>query len=156
MALAPGTHVLGPDDATLTIRTGRTGAASKAGHDLVIRVETWDATLDVGAEPRETSIVLRADAGSLRVLEGTGGISALGDDDKVGIVKTIDKEVLKRVAIVFRSTSVTPGADGALHVEGDLDLGGAHAIKPYSALFGTLKVADDVQVVIDAPLPSGA
>ena len=37
---------LGPENGTLTVRTGRGGAAAKAGHDLVIEVERWSATLD--------------------------------------------------------------------------------------------------------------
>ena len=54
---------LGPDNGTLTVRTGRGGAAAKAGHDLLIEVERWSATLD------DASIELTADAGSLRVLD---------------------------------------------------------------------------------------
>ena len=36
----------GPDNGSLKIRTARTGGAAKAGHDLVIEVESWQATLD--------------------------------------------------------------------------------------------------------------
>ena len=32
---------LGPGDGTLTVRTGRSGAAAKAGHDLVLEVTSW-------------------------------------------------------------------------------------------------------------------
>ena len=49
---------------------------------------------------------LTADSGSLRVIEGTGGVQALGDDDKAEIQKTIDDDVLKREPVTFRSTSV--------------------------------------------------
>ena len=31
MAIPAGTHRLGPDDGTVSLRTGRTGAAAKAG-----------------------------------------------------------------------------------------------------------------------------
>jgi YceI-like domain len=162
-------HTFGPENATLTVRTKRQGAASKAGHDLLIEVTSWSATLDDG------SITLTADPGSLRVLEGTGGMMALGDDDKAGIAQTIDDEVLRGLPIEFRSTSVEPGPG---RVSGELELGGETRpidfeltsadgritggvtlkqtdwrMKPYSALFGTLKVADEVEIEIDARLP---
>ena len=94
---------LGPANATLLVRTRRTGAAAKAGHDLVIAVTAWEATLD---RAETTTMELRADATSLRVQRGTGGVQALGDDDKANIQQTIDDEVLKRRDIAFRSTRV--------------------------------------------------
>ena len=181
MSLQPGTHRLGPDDGTLALRTGRTGVAAKAGHDLLIHVTKWDATIEVGAD---VSIELDVDGGSLVVQEGSGGIQALGDDDKVNIKKTIDDEILKRQPITFRSTQVFPATTGSgLRVEGDLTLLGAThqiafdlplgddgalgtlgtrvtvkqtdwGIKPYSTLFGTLKVADEVEVRIDVRVPA--
>ena len=179
MVIQAGTHTLGPENATLSVRTRRTGAAAKAGHDLLIHVTAWRATLEVGEDPAQTSIALDADATSLRVREGTGGMQALGDDDKANIQETIDDEVLKRQGIAFRSTAVRTGADGGrLSVEGELTLvgktcpvafeltvgaGGALSgstvikqtdwgITPYSTLFGALKVADAVEVAIDASL----
>jgi YceI-like domain len=159
---------LGPDNGRLTVRTGRAGAAAKAGHDLLIEVTRWSATLDDGA------IALEADPRSLRVLEGTGGMSALDDGDKAGIAQTIDEEILKGAPIAFRSTRVERSGS-RLDVEGELELAGARrpvafaldvaddgrvagsarlkqsdwGIKPFSALFGTLKVADVVEVGID-------
>ena len=93
-------QTFGPENATLTVRTKRTGAASKAGHDLLLEVTSWSATLDPDADP---ALTLTADSGSLRVLEGTGGIQALGDDDKAGIEQTIEEEVLMGTPIEFRS-----------------------------------------------------
>ena len=60
-----------------------------------------------------TSIELSADATSLRVREGTGGMQALGDDDKASIEQTINDDVLKRKDIGFRSTRVEPLATAA-------------------------------------------
>ena len=179
MALPPGTYALGPDDGTLAVRTERTGAAAMAGHNLLLHVTAWQATLAVANDPAASSVELTVDSGSLRVIEGTGGVQALGDDDKAEIQKTIDDEVLKREPITFRSTSVATSGDG-LRVEGELTLRGATApiafdlaladgrlkggatvkqtawkIKPYSALFGALKVVDEVAVELDAALPSG-
>ena len=96
MALRSGTHRLGPDTATLAVHTGRAGAAAKAGHDLVIHVTAWEATLNLADDPADTTMELTADASSLRVQEGTGGIQALGDDDVANIHQTIDDEVLLR------------------------------------------------------------
>jgi polyisoprenoid-binding protein YceI len=178
VGLQAGTYRLGPDDGTLWIQTGRSGAAAKAGHDLVIEVTAWEGTLRVGDDPADTSVELEADPTSLHVREGSGGMQSLGDDDKANIRTTIDDDVLKGRAIAFRSTAVT-GADGQLTVEGELTLAGTTrplafdlavgddgrltgaamvkqtdwGMKPYSTLFGALKVADDVRVEIDALLP---
>jgi polyisoprenoid-binding protein YceI len=180
MSITPGTHNLGPANGTLTVKTGRSGAAAKAGHDLTIQVDAWDATLTIGEDPSQSSLTLNADANSLRVVDGSGGIQALGDDDKKNIKETIDKDVLKKEDIQFRSTSVS-GGDGKLSVQGDLTLRGKtnpitfdlvvgdngsvrgsavvkqtdFGMKPYSALFGALKVADEVTVAIEeCALPS--
>jgi polyisoprenoid-binding protein YceI len=161
------------------VRTGRTGAAAKAGHDLVLHVTAWEATLRLGEDAADTDVELTADAGSLRVRGGSGGMQALGDDDKAQIEKTIDGDVLKQQAIVFRSTAARAMGDGKLTIEGELTIRGtgrplafelaiaddgaltgvavvkqtAWGMKPYSTLFGSLKVADEVTVAIDARLP---
>ena len=83
------------------MRTGRTGAAAKAGHDLLIHVIGWEATLEVGDD---ASIVLEVDPTSLRVRDGTGGMQPLGYEDKASIEQTIDDEVLLRK----RSRSARP------------------------------------------------
>src|SRR6185295_11601681 len=121
MSLPAGTHTLGPEHGTLAVRTGRTGAAAKAGHDLLIHVAAWQATLEVGEDPAHTSVTLDADPISLRVREGTGGMQPLGADDKANIETTIGDEVLKGQAIAFRSTGVQPAPGGSrLSVRGDL------------------------------------
>ena len=96
------TYTLGPDDGTLSVRTGRTGTVAKAGHDLLIHVGAWSATLDL----ETPGVTLDADATSLRVIEGTGGMKGLDEDDRDNIRQTIDDEILKRGDIAFRSTAV--------------------------------------------------
>ena len=165
---------LGPDNGTLAVRTGRTGTVAKAGHDLLLHVTKWRATLAVGDEP---SVSVDADATSMKVREGTGGMMALDDGDMANIEQTIDDEVLKRQDISFRSTRADETAEG-LSVTGDLTLRNTTrsvafdlelaeqrvrgpavvkqtewGMKPYTALFGALKVADEVRVEIDAELP---
>ncbi len=123
MPIEPGTHRFGPGNGILSVKTGRTGAAAKAGHNLLIHVTVWQATLELGDDAAQTSIVLDADATSLRVREGTGGMQALGDDDKANIQQTIDDDVLKRTGITFRSTAVQTSADGSrMNVQGELTM----------------------------------
>jgi polyisoprenoid-binding protein YceI len=179
MSIAPGRYTLGPDNAELLVHTRRSGAAARAGHDLLIEVASWSGTLEIDEDPSQCSASLSADGGSVRVREGHGGIQALGEDDKDNIKQTIDDEVLKRSGIEFRSTEVEVSPTGDMRVRGELELVGKTApvefeltleqdghlagsatvkqtdwgIKPYSALFGTLKVADEVVVTVDAGLP---
>ncbi len=178
MTIEPGTHRFGPENGALWVRTGRVGAVAVAGHDLLIRVTAWEATLDVGEDPAQTSIAFSADATSLRVHEGVGGMQELVEEDKESIRQTIDDEVLKGTEIAFRSTAVEPAEDGRLAVQGELTLAGAvrplafdlvagddgtlgatvilkqsnWGMTPYSALFGALKVADEVEIVLSASL----
>ncbi len=181
MPIPTGLHSLGPSNGTLSVNTGRSGAAAKAGHDLLIHVTAWEATVELAEDPGQCRVTLDADATSLRVQEGKGGMKALGEDDKASIHKSIDDDVLRRHGISFRSTEVQQSGDGSrLSVQGELTLAGkTHparfdltvgddgkvsatavvkqsdwGIKPYSALFGALKVADEVQVALQASLPS--
>ena len=171
--IEPGTHRFGPSNATLSVQTRRGGAAAKAGHDLLLHVTAWEGTLTVGEDGAPSAAELTADATSLRVQKGTGGMKGLDDSDKANIHQTIDDEVLRRRDIVFRSTAVDGG-----RVEGELTLAGQTrplaldvaisddgavsatvtitqsdwGMKPYSALFGTLKVLDDVEVALEGHL----
>jgi polyisoprenoid-binding protein YceI len=170
--IEPGTHRFGPSNATLSVHTRRGGAAAKAGHDLLLRAGAWEGTLTIGDDGTPAAAALTVDATSLRVQSGTGGMKALDDDDKANIHQTIDDEVLKRRDNAFRSTAV----DGD-RVEGELTLAGKTrpltldlvmsdgavrgsatitqsdwGMKPYSALFGTLKVLDEVEVVLEGHL----
>jgi polyisoprenoid-binding protein YceI len=179
MSIETGTRTLGPHNGELLVHTGRRGGAAKAGHDLVIEVTAWNATLNLREDPSLSSIALSADGGSLRVRDGSGGIMALGEDDKDGIRQTIDEEVLRGGSIEFRSTAVAAEGDRRhLRVLGELELNGRTApiqfelllsddgrlsgaatirqsdwgIRPYTTLFGALKVADEVRVTVEADL----
>jgi hypothetical protein len=172
-----GSFKLGPDNARLTVHTKRTGAVAKAGHDLTIEVGSWEGALELGEESHAS---LAVDSSSFKVLEGHGGIQKLDDEDMRGIEQTIDEEVLLKREIRFESTDVQLEGD-RLTVTGDLTLmetshpitfeltmgdngrlsGGATVkqtdwgMKPYTALFGTLKVADEVEVRLETE-PLGA
>jgi len=165
-------QTLGPADGTLTVRTGRGGAIKKVGHDLLLEVTAWEGTFD------EASLSLTADARSFEVREGTGGMTTLGDEERAAILQSIDEEVLEGATIAFTSTSVARDG-GELRVEGELELRGTTrplaftltldggrlsgevafkqsdwGMKPFSTLFGTLKVADEVRVAIDVRVQS--
>lgn len=181
MAITPGTYEFGPDrDAALTVHTRKGGAAAKAGHDLTIEVTAWHATLTVSDDPATSTLELTADANSLQVREGHGGMMPLGHAETDSIQQSMREEVLKGTPIAYHATAVAPDGNGGLRVDGELELNGRRApvgfdltvadgrlrgaatvtqtafgMKPYSALFGTLKVLDDVRVEVDAALPQG-
>lgn len=174
-----GSHNLGPDNGTLQVKTYRAGMAQKVGHDLVIDVTSWKATVDVDEDSNFT-VELSADPRSLRVRDGQGGMKPLTDKDKTDIHKSIDDKVLKGKAITFKSTGVSSNGGGPASVTGDVSMGGTSrpvsfdvdvmpdgqvkgtvsltqsewGIKPYSGLMGALKVRDDVEVVLHAQLPA--
>jgi polyisoprenoid-binding protein YceI len=162
----------------LQVRTYREGVAQKVGHDLIIDVEQWEATAEVGEDGTLSAVRLDADPRSLQVREGMRGVKPLTDKDRADIRETIEEKVLRGQPIAFRSSAVEL-ADGALTVRGELDLAGAtrpasfelHAatdgrvggtlpltqsewgIKPYRGLMGALKVRDTVEIVVDVRLP---
>jgi hypothetical protein len=164
---------LGPEDGFLVVKTYREGVAAKVGHDLVLDVTRWQATLD------GESVELTADPRSLQVREGLHGVKPLTDKDRDEIRKNIDEKVLRGQPIAFQGTA-RPEGDG-LAVEGQLTMAGATrpvsarleqaggrasgtipltqsewGIKPYRGLMGALRVRDAVELVVDAPLPAQA
>jgi polyisoprenoid-binding protein YceI len=181
--IAAGTFQLGPENASLQVNTYREGLGAKVGHDLVIDVTRWEATIELAGDPAGSSIRLTADPHSLEVREGLRGLKPLTSKDRAEIAKTIDAKVLGGSPISFTSGSVQRGAGGAgsLVVEGDLTLAAqtrpitaelamtddghvtgtipvtqtTWGIKPYRGLMGALKVRDDVEVRIDARLTPG-
>lgn len=139
----------GPENAELTVHTKRAGAAAKAGHDLTILVERWSATVDGDA------VTVEADPRSLSVVKGEGGITSLGQEEMDAIKQTIDEDVLKGQPIRYADGRLTlNGVTRPIDVSFDGTSGSAvikqtdFKIKPYSALFGTLKVADEVVVKV--------
>ncbi|HVF78034.1 MAG TPA: YceI family protein [Solirubrobacteraceae bacterium] len=169
MSIPEGTHNIGPSNGSLKVKTGREGAASKAGHDLVLGVNTWDATIEGGDSP---SIKLTADPGSFEVIEGKGGAKPLSDKDKGEIKKSISSKVLGSSQISFQSNEVTDsGAKGDLSIAGSsssvdvpLNVSGdkisgsitlsqsEFGIKQFKALMGALKVSDQVTVEFEGSL----
>jgi polyisoprenoid-binding protein YceI len=163
---------LGPDNASLHVHTYRDGVAAKVGHDLVIEVTRWEATVEAD------SVELTADPRSLAVREGRRGVKPLTDKDRDEIRRNIDEKVLHGKPIEFRSTAVRRDGE-QLAVEGELTMGGstrpiaarlavgadgkatgtipltqsAWGIKPYRGLMGALRVRDEVEIAVEAPMP---
>jgi hypothetical protein len=169
MSIPEGTHNIGPSNGSLKVKTGKEGAAAKMGHDLVIGVNSWEATIEGGDSP---SIKLTADPGSLEVIEGSGGAKPLGDKDKADIKKSIGGKVLGSSQISFTSSEVTDGSASGdlsiagksssvsvpLNVSGDTISGSLtlsqkdFGIKQFSAMMGALKVKDQVTVESEGKL----
>ncbi len=160
------------------MKTYREGMAAKVGHDLVIEVTRWDATVELPAG----TVELNCDARSLEVRVGERGVKPLSDKDRSEIRKNIDDKVLRGQPIAFRSTAARlADADGPLVVEGELTMAGTTrpitaqldvgadgrvsgtipltqsdwGIKPYRGLMGALKVRDELEIVLDARLQGG-
>lgn len=175
---APGRYEIGPGRATLTVRTGRAGAAAAAGHDLTLEVTRWHGEVVIGADPLDSTVRVAVEASSLRVLSGTGGVKPLSDRDKREIAATARRllDTDRHPAITFTARpvaatdqggtldgtlrlldrerplrlAVTRLPDGGYAATGTL-LQSDYGIKPYTAFFGALRLADTV--TIQAHLP---
>ena len=175
MPIESGTHKVGPSNGSLTIKTGKEGAAAKMGHNLVLGVNSWEATVEGGDSP---SISLTADPGSVEVVSGEGGAKPLSDKDKNDIKKSISNKVLGSSQITFNSSSVEDNG-GQLVAKGDLSIAGKSnsvsvplsasggklsgsiklsqkdfGIKQFSAMMGALKVSDQVEVLVEGEVPT--
>ena len=179
MGLAPGTHSVGPGSGSCRVHTYREGVAQKAGHDLIIEVAQWEASVEVDPNGQPTAASLDADPHSLQILEGHRGVKPLTDSDRREIRSNIDEKVLRGQPISFRSSAVEL-SDGRIVLRGELTMAGSTrpanfelrlddhgrlqgtlevtqsewGIKPYRAFMGALKVRDTVEVVLAANLPT--
>lgn len=174
---------LGPTTGSITLHTTRAGIGAKVGHDLTIAVTEWSGTLQVNLlDPESSTAELRVVVDSLVVLSGDGGLKALTDSDKADIRETIRKKVLhtdRHPVISFASTKLT-GTPADHVLTGDLSIGGVtrsvsvaggmtsdgitigecrlnqsdFGIKPFSAMLGALRLADEVIIRYDLALPT--
>jgi polyisoprenoid-binding protein YceI len=145
----------------------REGLLTSFGHDVTLRVTSL--SLDVG---EDNGITADFDPASLRVTTEAPSVSERKDIEK-NAEKTL--EARKYPKIQFRSVSVKRDGDRA-NIEGDLTLHGVTSpisiearddgqrwnakiifdqrkfgIKPFSAMFGALKVKPEVEVNISVP-----
>lgn len=169
---------LGPENGTVTVRTGVAGSAARMGHRLVMPVQEWSAAVEMdGQQPRHVRFVAQLD--SLRVQSGTGGVTPLTVVDKQVIrrnaAKALQAEDFPEVVFEGALESVDGGflATGELRIHGvtqslsaTLQVSGQRVsasipvtqsdfgIKPYSAMLGQLKVLDEVIVDLDIEVPA--
>ncbi|WP_216843574.1 YceI family protein [Phytoactinopolyspora alkaliphila] len=180
MALSDGTYLIGPASGRLMVKTSRTGLGARAGHDLTLDAAGWTGSVVVDmADPARSSVRVDVDADTLEVREATGGVKSLSSSDRAEIKRNIRTKILrtdKHPRITFQSTHVQ-GSPEAFTVDGELTIVGvtrpvtlrggidgyrvqaettvtqtAWGIKPYSALLGALKLADDVVIQAEAEL----
>lgn len=172
-------HQIGPEHGKLLLRTSRVGIASGVGHDLTIAIDRWSGVVSLADDPAKSSAEVTAQLGTLRVLDGTGGVKPLSDRDKREIAQTARRllDADRRPEARFVSTGVRESADGGV-VAGTLTLRGRerpleltvtdlgngryravttilqsdYGIKPYTAFLGALKVADGVTVEAEVDL----
>jgi polyisoprenoid-binding protein YceI len=178
-----GSYLLGPDTGALRLRTSRAGVAARAGHDLLLEIGQWSGRLTLtGDDPATAELDVEIDLGSLRVLEGTGGVKPLSDGDRREIRKTALRvlDVERHPTARYVSTGIRPTTgggtiDGTLTVRGEeaavpievsettpgswrgtaTVLQTAHGITPYRAFLGALRLADAVGVEVSVTLPAG-
>ncbi len=176
------TVAIGPEQGTLTLHTGVEGRAARLGHGLTLLVRDWSAEVDLeGARPAQ--VRLRAALPSLEVAAGEGGVKPLSDKDRATILGNASGALRTDAHpyVLFVSRSVMP-AEGGYALEGDLTIAGVsrphdlhvqvveagprlqlvartsvlqteHGVTPYSAMAGTLKLRDRVDVRLDASTP---
>jgi polyisoprenoid-binding protein YceI len=174
MAANGGRHQLGPESGRLTLRTYRSGLAAQAGHDLTIDVTRWSG--QVGQDRLDATI----DLTSLAIREGRGGIKPLTDRDRRDITGQARKQLDAGhyPEATYAATSFAPDDAGGGTIDGTLTLHGQSrplrlqvsktgdgsyrvtttvtqsqfGIKPYSGMFGALKLRDDVEVEVTVDL----
>ncbi|HVV18209.1 MAG TPA: YceI family protein [Pseudonocardiaceae bacterium] len=147
------------------------------GHDLTLEVTSWSADVTVDGDSADVSG--RVDLASIAVREGTGGVKPLTDRDRREIAHTARRllDTDHQPEATFRSTDVTVTDTGGT-IAGVLTIKGidqpfvlevnqtrpghyratgtvvqsAYGIKPYTAFFGALKLADRVTIDIETEL----
>jgi len=163
--------------------TFKEGLLSAVAHDLKIRVGRWelrrdgdDGAVEASFDPSSLTVVCA-------MRDGRDALGAVSARDAQKIEASIRSDVLlasQHREIRFRSTRVEPQGDG-YQIEGELTLAGRgrklaarvtrqggqlvtevrlhqpdFGIKPFSAMFGTLKIKPEVVVRLSVPAPSPA
>ncbi|MDH2430525.1 YceI family protein [Sphaerisporangium sp. TRM90804] len=172
---------VGPECGRLLLRTSRAGVAAQAGHDLTLEVTRWSGDVVLAGDSAAGTVTVTAFTGSLRVLEGTGGVKPLSERDRRDIVQNARRllDADRRPEAEFTGTGIVTDDDGGGVVDGTLTLLGRrhplrlrvtrledgryratgtivqsqYGVRPYTAFFGALKLADPVAVEAEVDLP---
>lgn len=160
---------------SLEVLTGVDGVAARMGHRLTILVQSWSAELTWdGDEP--ATLTLTADVNSFSVEGGEGGVTPLSPPERVvaraNALKTMSS---KRFPHITFESSTIESIDNGYRLTGQLEIRGQRrehvvdvtvagatvtarsgvrqsdfGIKPYSMMMGSLRVADEVTVTLNA------
>lgn len=179
MASAGTNRRIGPERGKLILRTSRQGIAAQAGHDLTIEVGSWSGAVVMTDEPADSTVEVTVDLGTLRVVTGEGGARPLSERDKREIAATarklLDTDHQPRATFVSEKIQESPhggviagrlalrGAEQPLELtvtalgEGRFRATGTvvqsqFGIRPYTALLGALRLADQVEVEAEVDL----
>ncbi|MGD9526183.1 YceI family protein [Pseudonocardia sp.] len=167
---------IGPEHGRLVVHTSREGLAAHAGHDLAIELTRWSGRLRFGIDPAATELAVTVDMGSMRIAGATGGITPLSEREKDEILRNAGKilAVARYPEATFAGKKISDDAVAgtltllgrphelrlAYQVDGDRYRASGvvrqadYGIKPFSALFGALKLADAVRVEAELDLSS--
>jgi polyisoprenoid-binding protein YceI len=173
------TWTLSDRDGDLRLHTGVTGRVSGAGHRLTIGLLSWEVVVTWDRDTPAT-VEASATLSSLQVLGGEGGLTPLSDPERKlarsNALKSLDEK--KYPTVTYRSTTVE-SVPGGYRLEGTLSLHGQehphpvdvvategesettysfvtavrqtdYGIKPFSLMMGTVNVADEVRVTMEA------
>jgi hypothetical protein len=58
-------HRFGPDNASLRVHTFREGMAARVGHDLILEVTRWEATVEAADDPAAWRVGKYSDTSSI-------------------------------------------------------------------------------------------
>ena len=160
--------------------------AARAGHDLVIEAERWNASVSLEESGQtESHVRVIVDATSLRVRDASGGIKALTDEDRDEIRRNVAQALqsAQHPEIRFVSTAIETLDGARWEIVGDLTLAGrtgrvrfpvevetrsdgirmrarakiaqsGFGIEPFTAMIGSLRVADEVEIAAEAWAPT--
>ena len=170
-------------NATAQIFTRKAGLLSAMGHDIHLKVGRFTLTTDPASQTLHASFDPTSIAVVSAMSNGVDTPKALSAKDHKTIEKYVQKDILhtaRHSEITFTSTAVTPG-ETEWTVRGDLRLHGKiqsiqivakvtgedviaewtlhqpdFGIRPFSAMFGALKVQPDIRIRICAPLNAHA
>lgn len=171
-------HVIHPAASSLRIRTRATGLLARLAHDLEIRADALEGTVEEDAAGWTAE--LRVPVASLRVVGTLHGErvdqAALSASDRAEIERKLRAEVLRVPAVTVRATGRDHAAaevevtasraaktrtaldvrqlgDGAVHVEASVPLSlRALGVAEVKGPLGAFKVDDQVTVLVDLRL----
>jgi len=169
---------IGPDQGSLTLTTGVVGAAARVGHNLVIVMDDWSATVTM-SRGRPRAVSLSAALASLRIESGSGGIKPISDRDRADIrasalgalhadehpEATFEANALRLAGdtLPMEGTLTVGGTARAISALADVERADGHVrvhctvpvlqsdfgVTPHSTMLGQLKVADEVHIDLD-------